>query len=441
MLRKCLINFSLVALLQCAYYFMNVGYASSSTTTTSTKEKTLIISNENENENEIENNNVTIEQQQREQRELANLQEKWFLTDDGVDFGGLEFTLNYITSDFVVDGMMKAVVYTTDCKDGGVIIPSSDMSVNLVPDATPAGSGDNPREIYVDLALDADNIDNSLAYDEVTDESGTTATISFCMRFSLFTNSDAPIEVNYLETLVTLSVDLTSNFAIEGIEVAAKETVVVTAEAIYQVEAFQCNNLNEKLTDVELAISRNQGSVVRVCVQPDLEGRGSGVVMKSIDSFTFNRDYGGPIGTVTQAAVENGIAASNFLTDLYCTEGSPVCAFETVLFSSMYMQQGSVAGTGEASMKFSSSRRLGTNERILTREQQQQQQREIQQVNNDDLFGAVSKFDLDFELIPQLSYTDELRLQASSPSKRKETLLISSFVAIMGVILSLSILL
>ena len=435
---KCFINFSLVVLLKCAY-FMNVGYVSSSTTTTTTtttskKEKNLIISNENENENEIKNNNVTIEQQQREQRELATLQEKWFLDDDGVDFGGLEFTLNYITSDFVVDGMMEAVVYTTDCKEGGVTIPSSDMSVNLVPDATPAGSGDNPREIYVDLALDADNINNSLAYSEVTDESGVTATISFCMRFSLFTNGAAPIEVNYLQTLVTLTVDLTSNFAIEGIEVAEKETTVTTAEAIYQVEAFQCNSSNEKLTDVELAISRNQGSVVRVCVQPDLEGRSSGIVMKSIDSFAFNRDYGGTIGTVTQAAVENGIAASNFLTELYCTDGSPDCAFETVLFSSMYMERGSVAGSGEASMQFSSTRRLGTKERILTREQQ----REIQQ---DDPFGAVSKFDLELELVPQLSYTDELRLQASSSPKRKEALPISSFVAIMGLILALGILL
>ena len=124
---KCFINFSLVVLLKCAY-LMNVGYVSSSstTTTTSEKEKNLIVSNENENENEIKNNNVTIEQQQREQRELATLQEKWFLDDDGVDFGGLEFTLNYITSDFVVDGMMEAVVYTTDCKEGGVTIPSSD---------------------------------------------------------------------------------------------------------------------------------------------------------------------------------------------------------------------------------------------------------------------------------------------------------------------------
>jgi hypothetical protein len=428
MIRKCFVNFSLVVLLQCAY-FINVGYAASSSTTTT--EKTLIISNENENEN----NNVTIEKQQREQRELATLQEKWFLIDNGVDFGGLEFTLNYITSDFVVESMMEAVVYTTECKDGGVIIPSSDMSINLVPDTTPAGSGDIPREIYVDLALDANNIANSLAYDETTDESGTTATISFCMRFSLFTNGDTPIEVNFLETLVTLSVDLTSNFGIEGIEVQAKEKIVATAEAIYQVEGFQCNNLNEKLTDVELAINRNQGSVIRVCVQPDLEGRGSGIVMKSIDSFTFDRDYGVPFGTVTQAAVENGTAASNFLTELYCTEGSPVCAFETVLFASMYMEQGSVAGTGEASMKFASDRRLGTNKRILTREQQEQ--REIQQVNNDDPFGAVSKFDLDFELIPQLSYADELRLQASSSSKRKESLLLSSFVAMMGVIVSL----
>lgn len=102
----------------------------------------------------------------------------------------------------------------------------------------------------------------------------------------------------------------------------------------------------------------------------------------------------------------------------------------------MFMAPGSVTGSGEASMQFGTARRK---ERILIRQQQQQQsyssQREIQKVDNP--IDTLSKFDLDFELLPQLSYTDQLRIQASSTTQIS---LLYSFLAI-GVTVSLHLLL
>jgi len=408
------VNISLVLLLHCAY----------------------CINEEYEIENSSTYKSTQRLERERNERELATLQEKWFLTDDGVDFGGLEFTLNYLTSDFVINSMMDATVYSIDCKEGGVIVPSSDMSVNLVPDNAPPGTGENQRNVYIDLKLTPNKLIDSVAYNEVTDETGTTATIQFCMRFGLFTNGDTPIEVNFLETIITLSIDLTSNFSINSVDVASKEKIVQSAEAVYKVEGFQCNDSNERLSEIEVSVARNQGSVIRLCVQPDQEARDQNIVMKSINSFVFNRDYGTPIGIVTQSAVEDGEAATNFLTELDCTEGSLVCVFETVLFASMFMAPGAVTGSGEASMQFGTARRK---ERILIRQQQQQQsyssQREIQKVDNP--IDTLSKFDLDFELLPQLSYTDQLRIQASSTTQIS---LLYSFLAI-GVAVSLHLLL
>jgi len=408
------VNIPLVLLLHCVCS-INEGYAiKNSSTSTKTQSR----------------------ERERNERDLATLQEKWSITDNGVEFGGLEYTLKYITSDIIINSMMDATVYSIDCKKGGVIIPSSDMSVNLVPDNVPPGTGENQRDVYVDLVLAPDNLINSVAYNEVTDETGTTATIQFCMRFGLSTNGDTPIEVNFLETVITLSIDLTSNFSITSIDVESKEKILQTAEVAYRVESFQCNRSNGRLSEIELSVARNQGAVIRLCVQPDQEARDQDIVMKSINSFIFNRNYGTPIGIVTQSAIEDGEAATNFLTELDCTEGSLVCVFETVLFASMFMAPGSVTGSGVASMQFGITRRK---ERILIRQQQQQQsyssQREIQEVDNP--IDKESKFDLDFELLPQLSYTDELIMQMSSTTKIS---VLYSFLAI-GVTVSLLLLL
>jgi hypothetical protein len=50
--------------------------------------------------------------------------------------------------------------------------------------------------------------------------------------------------------------------------------------------------------------------------------------------------------------VENGLASSNTLTDLFCEPGELVCNFVSILFASFYATPGAVAGAGVASMQF-----------------------------------------------------------------------------------------
>jgi hypothetical protein len=211
------------------------------------------------------------------------------------------------------------------------------------------------------------------------------------MRIGLYTNSAERIEVNFLETIVTLNVDLTDGFSIDTISVANKDVLVRTANQAYQVEGYLCDYNNVELSDVKKASVKNQGSILRVCVRPDAEARDQQVYMKYIDSFAWQRDFGGAIGIVFQPAVEDREAAGNGLTELYCISGQEVCAFETILYASMFQTPGMVSGSGIASMQF------GTDPMVSRMRGLKPSSRALQE---DPDVAATSEFNLDMEVIP-----------------------------------------
>lgn len=385
---------------------------------------------------------ASSEYEQENYRELAGLAEKWNLTDNGVDFMGMNIQLHYIVSDFIIDSMIEAVAYTNDCKEGGITIPEEDMTVNLITDDTPPGGGDFSRDISVNVQVYPENIASSMVYQVVTDELGRRqAKVNFCMRFSTYTNGATPIEVNFLETLVGFTANLDAGFSIDGVNVEPKEKLVTTAMEDFDVDAYQCDRNNQPLSATALSRAMNQGEVIRVCVTPNQEAREEGVFMKAIESFTYYRDYGDDIGMVTQVAIENSQAASNFLTDLWCTPGSLVCAFETVLFASMFLTPGFVDGEGTALLQIgnnaesSRKQRRGLQGQSSYRSLREGGHRSLPE--DGDGKGEASKFNLDFELIPGEEFNGRLRTFSSS----SKTTTILSFIAMgaMGALNLLSI--
>jgi hypothetical protein len=324
-------------------------------------------------------------------RELISLADKWNITENGFSYDQLTFTLDYNMSDIILDNMMKAELFTTDCKEGGVIVPTTDLEVILVPDDTVPGVGENIREASVQIDVNPTTISkNPAVYSEETNPEGQlVATVRFCMRFGLYTNGDSQIEVNFLETLVTLQIDLTDGFTIDTINVTSRDELVRTATQAYEVEGFQCDFFNEPLTDAQIVVARKQGEIIRVCVRPNQVARDDQIYMRYIESFEFQRDYGGQIGLISQPAVEERQASSNLLTELYCTPGSEVCAFESILYASMFRSPGSVSGVGIASMQY------GNN--ITSKRRLHQYSRATQE---DDPVVATAEFGLDFELVP-----------------------------------------
>jgi hypothetical protein len=325
-------------------------------------------------------------------RGLQSLADKWNITDPLFEYDGLSFDLDYGTSDFIADTMSEWVIYDEGCREGGnaALVINELTSVMAVTktvsgDAYLSTGGNGDRNVELNITINTEQIftDSSIYSESVNAESQLIATVKFCVRLSLYTPTGGEkIEVNFLETLVTLNVDLTDGFAINDVAVAPKIKEVKTATQVYEVEAFQCGANNANLTPAEYANTRNQGSVIKVCVQPTLEGRQDGIFMRQIDSFTFNLDG----DTVTQPAVEATIAASNGLTELDCGRGYGVCSFETILFASFYRVNGVVSGTGVASMQFGgSARRLRSGSRALQAA--------------DDVAGSA-EFELNFDLVP-----------------------------------------
>jgi len=177
------------------------------------------------------------------------------------------------------------------------------------------------------------------------------AQIVFCVRFGLNTLGDSPVEVNFLESVVTLNVDLSSGFAIDDINVTPKDQLINTAAQAYTVEGYMCNPGTDTAV-ADAAAALNQGSLITVCIKPDADGINDGIKMRTVDSFEWTRD------ATTQAAIESGAAAGNLLTsfDETACSGGDYCQFSSILFAAFYATEGQVAGNGVASMQFGTRR-------------------------------------------------------------------------------------
>ena len=304
----------------------------------------------------------------------ATLEQKWNISDEPTfTYGSLSFELEYTVSDFMSnynspEGTPKQAqfeLYDERCKQPGndqiteggtsgidsIVVTDTDL-------AAAPGTGENMnRQAIVNITLDPETISrNPALYSEDTTGNQVTAEIRFCIRFGLHTKSATSVEVNFLETLVTLNVDLTDGFQIGSIAVEPRDKLVRTANQAYNVEGYRCDAENKRLSSTEPI---NQGTVVKVCVTPDTDAQADGIKMRSIDEFTWTRPS--PTEINQPAIIGRNLPALNQLTTLVCTPGSLVCSFETILFAGFYTTPGAVLGSGVASMQFGStntSRRL-----------------------------------------------------------------------------------
>lgn len=361
-------------------------------------------------------------------RELAGLAEKWNLTENGVKFQGMDFEMRYIVSDFILDSMMQAIPYTVECQELGTEIPSSHMEYSLQFDNTPPGDGNLERAVYLKIRVNPD-IENSLAYKDVyNEETGElTAEVDFCVRFSLYTSTSTPIEANFLESIVGFKADLTAGFSIDTVLVSPKEKTITTSVENYEVEAFLCDNENLPLSGSAFTKARTQGELIRACVTPTQIAQEDGVLIKAIEEFTWYRDYEGALGRVSQVAVEDSREASNFLSILYCTPGSLICAFESILFSSMYLTPGEISGAGTALLQLG-----GGEEDYSETRGRDLESSSVSRSLQGGIVDPTSKFGLNYELRLGDPFIGALKTSSS-----QKISLIFSFIT-MGVIASLS---
>jgi hypothetical protein len=293
------------------------------------------------------------------ERGLQTLAKKWNITDPTFTYNSLGFVLDYQVSDFIDNTHTLHALWTSPgCQETGAEVPASVLASNR-PDLTGAAynagnNGDGVRDQTLTVNVNPANIAASDIYVEDATVGSVTASIDFCVRFSLLTAGTGPVEVNFLETLVTLYVDLSDGFSIGDVNVAPKIKLINTANQVYLLDGYQCDDANDALTGTDLTDTRNQGSVIRVCVKPDTDAVAAGITMRSLDVFTFSRNA----GSITQEAIIGyNEEATNGLTSLTCSNGAAVCFFETILFAAFYSNVGVVLGSGTGSMQFGGARR------------------------------------------------------------------------------------
>ena len=296
-------------------------------------------------------------------RNLATLAEKWNITIPTFTYSSLDFNLDFGTSDFIGAGMADYSIWDQNCQEGGVTVPDTTLDGTIDTITDPAGTGSGFRTIGVAITVNPEEIStNTNIYVESETNGQLSAVVTFCVRFALKTAGASPIEVNFLETIVILNVKLTDGFEIDNISVAPRDKLIRTANQVYKLEAFQCDPNKVELSTQQKQVVRNQGAIIRVCVRPDAEARPDGIKMREIQSLSYSRTA----PDATQAAVENGSAALNGLSDLSCDPGMDVCMVETILVADFYRVTGVVSGSGVGSMQFGNpQRRLRSSERDL----------------------------------------------------------------------------
>jgi uncharacterized protein (UPF0297 family) len=141
----------------------------------------------------------------------AFLAQKWSIDDPIFNHGGVSFDMDYLVSDFVLDTMTAYSIWDVGCEEGGY--PLSNDIINVVMSTqpgfvqNPAGTGTRTIELDLDLVSD-EIVQEPRIFTDIVIDGEAKAVVEFCVRFKL-TTPGGGVEVNFLESIVTLYVDPT----------------------------------------------------------------------------------------------------------------------------------------------------------------------------------------------------------------------------------------
>ena len=169
--------------------------------------------------------------------------------------------------------------------------------------------------LEVDLDIIQETITSSSSYNENAE--GTSATIDFCLRID-YDYKDATTgdveSINFHETTVTITVDLTANFTLASIttnRTAATEDNA-NANLDYPVEAYYCQDNNGEVPGSVLT----QGSLLQFCVRM-FENVTADVYVEDIMEFTLSQPGSVPLTAPSRPIVNT---QPDPLTEKLCIE-------------------------------------------------------------------------------------------------------------------------
>jgi hypothetical protein len=235
--------------------------------------------------------------------------------DDSTEESEVIFKYNF-TGNLTDRKVLEVQLFQNDC------LSVSDASLAFVKNTT----GD---ELEVELDIIQETITNSIHYQDLNN--GTSAIIGFCLRvdYNYVDGDGQPESINFYETNVTITVDLTANFTLTQITAdrTSADSEAADATLDYPVEAYICLDDN---SEVDSPAPLAQGSFLQVCVKIDGDVANQNIFVEDILTFVVSQ----PDGTATDSeTITNAVADP--LTDKVCRE-SGICNVKTQLLSKFF---------------------------------------------------------------------------------------------------------
>jgi len=283
----------------------------------------------------------------------ADLTPKWNLDfDASTQVGDLyTFTYNGIGSEMALSNM-KSSVTAGECEGdayalnaggdvvGDLLSPVGDMTMTFADSTDDTGVA----TVVVDMNNEAAAEQTDLWASDGTNGGG--GTLKYCLRYGLWAGAGAAgeKEINFSETIVTVTITMVGGFAVSSIDVTEKEKETSSQEQAYTVNAALCAG-----TEGTGGVAGNafiQGSLICVKVTPS----STDVEIASITDFTWTNEN--PLGATTQVALPN--------TDGLTSYDTGTDTFSTILYAQFYESGIPVKGAGTANLGFTTgARRLG----------------------------------------------------------------------------------
>jgi len=277
----------------------------------------------------------------------STLEDYWNITQQpGFSITGNDFTFTYpgISSGFPIDitTTSQATFYGPDCKDPDTTVTSPTY------DDTYFSSRSFVRDAGTTIpTLDFTLVPNVIKTDSslYTDLGSAGSIMLFCVRMGLYTAGGAS-EVNFLETVVNISVSFDGSFDTGDIAVGPKEKTTTGSTKAYTVAAALCAGFLPPF---------QQGQVLSVCIVPDGDGIADGIELTTIDSFTWTRT-----GVTPQEAVKKDGSGLAFdaLSAVEINPNGSLIVVSSVLYATFFAEDGDVSATGSVQLGFA-RRRLG----------------------------------------------------------------------------------
>mmetsp|Transcript_11793 Transcript_11793/g.24948 ORF Transcript_11793/g.24948 Transcript_11793/m.24948 type:complete len:749 (-) Transcript_11793:183-2429(-) len=252
----------------------------------------------------------------------AQLLSKWTLsnpaTTNFVDATNT-FTMTYDVDNSIIGTNTVGEFYQNGCKEENKALGSTTGIKDVVTNVYTPGTA--TLSFYFDV--DALSQNNEVV---IYDGEEAAATMEICVRFMLMTE-DQNTEVNFIESIIKMTFDLTAGFRLEAFNVSPKLLDVSKGDKSYGADAFLCNPDTGEIYESNIF---TQGKIISVCVKPNQEAIDDGLFLKSIDSFSWTRE------AVNQLAIVAGSQADDGLTLYTCGSGSEFCTLSTLLYADFY---------------------------------------------------------------------------------------------------------